>query len=60
MLEVELLTVPEAADRCRVSAATIYRLARDPMFPALRVGTQIRIPVDRLDAYLQRDRQPAA
>jgi excisionase family DNA binding protein len=57
----ELLTVEEAAVRCRVSRPTMYRLVRAGVVPALRVGTggsgPIRIPAGELNAWLYGGRQ---
>jgi excisionase family DNA binding protein len=51
-----LLNTREVADRLRVSRATVYRLldpdeGRDRL-PAVRIGGQIRVPSDELEAWL--------
>ena len=48
----QLLTVAELAGRLRVSKSTAYGLVREPGFPAVRIGRQIRIPTDELRAWL--------
>jgi excisionase family DNA binding protein len=52
----ELLTVEEAAAKCRVSRPTMYRLVRAGIVPAVRVGAGdsglIRIPADELRRWL--------
>jgi len=47
------LTVPETAAQLRVSPKTIYRLVDNAQLPALRVGSQIRIDIEQLEAWLQ-------
>jgi len=51
-----LLTVPEVADRLRVSVKTVRRRIESGELPAVRIGTGIRAPVrvdgDALDALL--------
>jgi len=39
-----LLTVKEAAERLRVSTATVYGLCKDGKLAHVRVGSSIRIP----------------
>jgi len=39
-----LLTVKEAAERLRVSTATVYGLCKDGKLAHVRVGNSIRIP----------------
>src|SRR5207247_3320307 len=53
----EYLTVDEVAEVLRVSAPTVYRLAkRDPTFPVLRLPGLMRFPRERLLRWL-RDRE---
>ncbi|MEX1176846.1 MAG: helix-turn-helix domain-containing protein [Nitriliruptor sp.] len=47
-----VLTVAEVADTLRVSSMTVYRLVKAGELPALRVGKNIRIRTEDLDAYL--------
>lgn len=49
-----MLKVPEVADRLRIGLTTAYRLCRQEEFPAARVRGQIRVPSDRLDAWIER------
>ncbi len=48
-----MLTVKEVAERLRIGCGTVYNLCRDPGFPALRIGGQIRIPVEALEAWIK-------
>lgn len=47
-----LLTVPEAAERLRVSEKTVRRLIDGAGLPALRVGGQIRLDKSELESWL--------
>jgi excisionase family DNA binding protein len=52
VLEQPLMTVAELQTRLRIGRSTAYRLCKQPTFPAVRVGGQIRIPVDSLERWL--------
>ena len=43
-----MLSVPEMAAALGISRAGAYELARSEGFPALRIGTRIVIPKDKL------------
>jgi excisionase family DNA binding protein len=43
-----LLTIPETAERLRVSRVTVYRQIRSGDLPALKVGGQLRVDQDEL------------
>jgi excisionase family DNA binding protein len=61
--ETPLLTVPEVAERLRVSRPTVYRRIRAGEIPAIRVGNTsgaLRVPADELDAWLYGAPQEAA
>ena len=47
-----LLTVEEAAERCRISRQTYYRLARAGIVPAVRIGGSIRVDEAELEGYI--------
>lgn len=47
-----LLTVEEAAERCRISRPTYYRLARAGIVPAVRIGGSIRVDEAELEGYI--------
>ena len=49
-----LLTVPEAAQRLRISRSTAYQLIQTDRFPVpvVKVGDRYRIPAARLEAFL--------
>ena len=52
-----LLTVPEVADRLRVSVKTVRRRIESGELPAVRIGTGVRAPVrvdgDALEEFLR-------
>jgi|TARA_B100000085_G_C18490781_1_gene491189 excisionase family DNA binding protein len=50
MSNMELLTISEAADMFKVSTTTIRRNLTS--IPHIRIGNQIRIPVDKLNAWI--------
>ena len=50
MVSMELLTISEAADMFKVSTTTIRRNLTS--IPHIRIGNQIRIPVDKLNAWI--------
>ena len=50
MGSMELLTISEAADMFKVSSTTIRRNLTS--IPHIRIGNQIRIPVDKLNAWI--------
>ena len=47
-----LLTVPEVADKCRVSSRTVWREIRHERLRIVRVGKRIFVPEAFLRAYL--------
>ena len=51
-----MLSVPEMAAALGISRAGAYELARSEGFPALRIGTRIVIPKDKLQEWV--DKQP--
>ena len=50
MSSMELLTIAEAAYMFKVSTTTIRRNLTS--IPHIRIGNQIRIPVDKLNAWI--------
>jgi excisionase family DNA binding protein len=46
--------VPEAADALGVSRAKAYELISRGEIPSIRVGSSIRVPVDALRAWMDR------
>lgn len=46
-----MLSVPEMAAALGISRAGAYELARSEGFPALRIGTRIVIPKDKLQEW---------
>ena len=49
----QFLTVPEAAERLRVSPKTVYRLVWSGQLPAHRIGSQIRIDEQAFERWLE-------
>ncbi len=55
--ETRLLTVPEVAERLRVSRPTVYRRIAEGSIPAVRIGERsgpLRIPENELREWLYR------
>lgn len=49
-----MLSVPEMAAVLGISRAGAYELARSEGFPALRIGTRIVIPKDKLQEWVDK------
>lgn len=49
-----MLSVPEMAAALGISCAGAYELARSEGFPALRIGTRIVIPKDKLQEWVDK------
>ena len=49
-----MLSVPEMAAALGISRAGAYELARSEGFPALRIGTRIVVPKDKLQAWVDK------
>lgn len=49
-----MLLVPEMAAALGISRAGAYELARSEGFPALRIGTRIVIPKDKLQEWVDK------
>lgn len=54
-----LLTAREVAAMLRVSPMTVYRMTRVGALRALRVGRQVRIPVDEVARYIAHHTTPS-
>jgi excisionase family DNA binding protein len=52
----KLLTVKEVAAYLVVTERTVYRLIKDPNFPAFKVGGQWRFKIDLIDDWMRRER----
>ena len=50
-----MLSVPEMAAALEISCARAYEFARAEDFPALRIGTRIVIPKDKLREWMKRN-----
>jgi excisionase family DNA binding protein len=48
-----LLKIPEAADRLRLSRATIYELLAAGEIKAVHIGRAVRIPAAELERYVR-------
>ena len=46
------LTASEAAAVLRISKSKVYELARTESFPAIRIGTRVVIPRDKLIQWM--------
>ena len=46
------LTVPEVAKILRIGRASAYELAKQPGFPVIKIGKQLRIPSGQLEIWL--------
>ena len=53
-MEQTLLTVPEAANRLRISRNLAYELVARGELPHLRLGRVIRVPTVILEAWIER------
>jgi excisionase family DNA binding protein len=51
---VQLLTVPEVAERLRVSPTRVWRLIAEDGLPSVKVGGSRRVSVDQLNGYIAR------
>ena len=49
-----MLSVPEMAAALGISRAGAYELARSEGFPALKIGTRILIPKDKLQEWVDK------
>ena len=49
-----MLSVPEMAAALGISRAGAYELARSEGFPALRIGTRIVVPKDKLQEWVDK------
>ncbi|MBM3268918.1 MAG: helix-turn-helix domain-containing protein [Candidatus Sericytochromatia bacterium] len=47
-----LLTIQEVAERLRVNVGRAHALARDGVIPVVRLGRQVRVDEDRLQAFI--------
>ena len=54
MESLELLTVQEAADVCKVSIRPLFRWLADGRLPAVRIGNVTRIRRTDLEDFLER------
>ena len=52
----KLITVKEVANYLVVTERTVYRLIKDPSFPAFKVGGQWRFKMELIDDWMRRDR----
>ena len=57
-MEPMLLRVREAAEVAAVSRSHAYLLIKLGVWPSVRIGTAIRVPVDRLRAWIDSQAMP--
>jgi len=55
-----LLTVSEAAEVLKLSRAMVYRLARENRIPVCRINSSVRVPQNRLLAWIDERADEAA
>ncbi|MEV0734821.1 helix-turn-helix domain-containing protein [Streptomyces sp. NPDC050549] len=60
MHDDELLTVPQAMARLKISRSALYDLIRTRNLASLTIGRARRIPAHALDDYIQRHLEEAA
>ncbi len=48
-----LLRIPEAAQRLGLGRSTVYELVAAGELPIVRIGKSVRIPVSRLEAWVE-------
>ena len=53
MKAMELLTVLEAAKLLKLDRTTLYKLIKSGEIPAVRVGTQWRIPLEEVEIKIR-------
>lgn len=56
----QLLTVPEVAPLVKMSRQALYAAIRANQFPAIRIGTRIRIPLSVVEQWMQEQMTPLA
>lgn len=56
---MELLTVPEAAQRLKLSKSKVYLLCQRGEIPTVTLGRSVRIPLEALDEWLRQQVRPA-
>jgi excisionase family DNA binding protein len=49
----DLLTIPETAERLKVSRSFAYQLAQDAVIPTIRIGKVVRVPAEALEQWLR-------
>jgi excisionase family DNA binding protein len=57
-MESRLLRVAEVATRLDITEARAYELARTGALPTVRIGRQIRVDPDALQAWIDNGGQP--
>ena len=50
--DCRVLTMQEAAAKLQISIPTMYKLTKEPDFPAFRVGRGLRVREDMLTAWM--------
>ena len=51
---MELLTVPEVAQRLKMSKSKVYLLCQRGKIPTITLGKSVRVPRDELEEWLRR------
>ena len=55
-----LLRVKDAAQILAVSKSKLYELINANVIPSIRIGTSLRIPVDRLRHWIEKETAPGS
>lgn len=55
---MQLLTIPEVADRLRITRQWTYVLARAGVLPTVRIGRTIRVDANRLNEWINQGGTP--
>ena len=53
-MEKRTINVNELAKLLGISIPTAYRLANDPTFPSIKIGTRVLIPIDELEEWIKK------
>ena len=59
-MSMELLTVPEVAQRLKLSKSKVYLLCQQGQIPTITLGKSVRIPLRELEEWLSQQIQQEA
>ena len=52
-MEKRYLTVKETAEKYNLGVSTVRKHIRDGLFPSVKIGGKILIPLDKMDSMLE-------